>query len=50
MQADGLPYAPFDTIPHHGLAESARNGETDVGTGGFGLPHAERRKEGTRET
>ena len=37
MQPYGLPDAPFDSVPHDGLADRAGDGETDPGAGEFGF-------------
>jgi hypothetical protein len=51
VEADGLSDAPLDTVTHHGFADSAREGETDVRTRrfAFAFANAERREERSRD-
>ena len=49
VEADGLTEAPLDAISHDGLADRARQGESDAGTRGFALTDAKRREERSRD-
>jgi hypothetical protein len=49
MQPYGLPDAPFDSVPHDGLANRAGDGETDPGAGEFGFTQTKCGEERSRK-
>jgi len=50
MAANGFPEPPPDTIPHHGLTQRTRHGETDVRSIRLRLADAKGREQGAGET
>jgi len=50
ITADGFTEPPPETIAHHGFADGAWNGETDVGPIGLRLADAKGREQGAGET
>jgi hypothetical protein len=50
IAADGFAHPPFNTIPYHGIADRAWNGEADMGSIGLRLADAKGREQGAGET
>jgi hypothetical protein len=50
MATNGFTKPPLDTITHHGIAERAWNGETDMGSIGLRLTDAKGREQRAGET
>ena len=50
VAADGFTHTPLDAVAHHGVAEGARNRETDARSVRLRLADAESREERARDT
>jgi hypothetical protein len=50
MEADGVPYASLDAVPHDGIADRAWHGKSNPRTVGRVFADTKSREEGTRES